>query len=62
MNNIKKQLKTVAEAIEVIKELQTICKDQKEKIKSLENLIEKLKYSYKKKQTRFYTRLRKKSF
>jgi len=33
----KKQIKTVAEALEVIKQLQTICKEQREKIKRLEN-------------------------
>ena len=43
MNNIKKEIRTVAEALEVIKELQTICKEQREKIKRLENVIGAIK-------------------
>jgi hypothetical protein len=43
MNNIKKEIRTVAEALEVIKELQAICKEQREKIKRLENEIGAIK-------------------
>lgn len=42
----KQQIKSVPEAIQIIKELQSICKKQREKIRDLEhNLkIERMKY------------------